>query len=74
MLTYGAPVVYRQIDSKLIQVLVCIIICCFTGYLFYLAENKITQWVLCAVQKKNYFRKEVTYIENHVNQSFTEKY
>ena len=65
---YGcANLVYSSIESRKIQLLICILVCVVLGYTFYLIENKITNKLIDFAKKNKYFKDFFYQIINFCN-------
>ena len=62
-----ANILYSKVKGTLMQLTVCIIICCCIGYLFYLVENKITIYIIGYITRNNYFKDKFLIIQSFCN-------
>lgn len=72
MVFYGcglAGVVYMIIDNIWIQLVLCIGVCLFGGYIFYKIEHKLTSFLIKRIRQKNYYEDYIIKIANVYNDS-----
>lgn len=62
MVFYGcglAGVVYKIINTTWIQLVICIGVCVFCGYIFYKIENHYTGCIIERIQRKNFYKNKI---------------
>ena len=47
----GASFVYAYVPSRLLQLILCVVICVVTGVLFYYIEQPFTKWIMKKIRK-----------------------
>lgn len=69
----GAAVTYMFVPGVFLQLLVCIVVCTVTGYIFYRIEKILTANIIDFVKKHNYYRDKFILIHNFCNRFFGSK-
>jgi peptidoglycan/LPS O-acetylase OafA/YrhL len=65
-------VIYKYVDNKLCQLMLCIIACLILGYLFYLIEKQLSKLLSLFVERKMYFKFEISSLIKRINSISTQ--
>ena len=65
----GAGLVYKRIHGTLQQIVISILVCCCMGCIFYSIENKITEQLVRAIRKRNYYKDKIGSIKMFCNKA-----
>lgn len=63
----GARAVYRIVPGTLLQIVVCIFVCCAAGYAFYHIEHRITEKIIRFTRQQNCFEDKILALQTFCN-------
>lgn len=69
---YGSAFVYRHVENRFVQFVVCMVINLSIGIIFYLIENKITKFVMNIIKDKDYFERQAKRLGSFVQRKFVD--
>lgn len=69
----GIHAIYAYVESRAIQLVLCLVINVTVGIVFYLIENKITGHIIQKVRERNYFEEMIKNIGSFLQNKLTQK-
>ncbi len=69
----GVGAVYKYVENRAVQLILCLSINVVVGLVFYWIENKITTFIIHKVREKNYFEEKINNISSFLQDRLTQR-